>query len=190
MDHMKKEHSIDAKDISNLVGIVKISDDLDLKKIFIELENASFEPEQFSGLIYRSEDPVGTVTLFKNGKAICTGTKNPKMLKEIISNLVDKLNYLEIPVYKNYKIEIKNMVFTKTLKHPINLAKVALSFGLENVDYEPDDFPGLSYKTDDPRATFIIFESGKIICTGTSSIAQAEEAYKILEKKFIRNKII
>jgi transcription initiation factor TFIID TATA-box-binding protein len=175
---------------SNVVGIVRISDELDLKKIFIELENTSYEPEQFSGLIYRNDDPAGTVTIFRSGKAICTGSKNPEHLKEIISNLVDKLNYLEIPVYKNYKIEIKNMVFTKTLRKPINLAKVALSFGLENVDYEPDDFPGLIFKTDSPIATFILFESGKIICTGAGSIEHAENAYKELEKKLKRHEIV
>jgi transcription initiation factor TFIID TATA-box-binding protein len=40
-------------------------------------------------------------------------------------------------------INIRNMVFSKDLKRSLNLAKLTLSFGIENVDYEPDDFPGL-----------------------------------------------
>jgi transcription initiation factor TFIID TATA-box-binding protein len=175
---------------SNVVGLTKIADELDLEKLYIELENTLYEPEQFSGLIYRNEDPIGTVTLFKSGKILCSGAKSPKIVKKIISDLVNKLKFLDIPVFENYRVQIKNMVFTRTLNYPINLAKVALSFGLENVDYEPNDFPGLIYKTPDPKATFILFESGKIICTGADSNAHAELAFKKLEKKLKRYKII
>lgn len=186
---MKKDNVTELLSATNIVGLVKISDELDLKKIYMGLENTSYEPEQFSGLVYRNESG-GTVTLFKSGKVICTGIKNPKKVNEVISNLMDKLRFLEIPVYKNYSVQIKNMVFTKTIKHQINLAKVALSFGLENVDYEPEGFPGLIYKTEEPRATFILFESGKIICTGAKSNAQAVAAYKNFEHKLKRYKII
>jgi transcription initiation factor TFIID TATA-box-binding protein len=187
---MKIKNSNKHMDTSNIVGLVKIADELDLKKLYIELENTSYEPEQFSGLIYRTENPDGTVTLFTSGKLLCTGTSNTKILKKIISNLVNKLKFLDIPVYDNYKVQIKNMVFTKNLKRTINLAKVALSFGLENVNYEPEDFPGLIYKTTEPKATFLLFESGKIICTGAESNTDAELAYEKLERKLKHNKII
>jgi transcription initiation factor TFIID TATA-box-binding protein len=187
---MKKNESSKMLTTSNIMGIVKISDELNLEKIYMGLEDSSYEPEQYSGLVYRNVDPQGTVTLFKTGKIICTGVKDKKIVKKIISDLVDKLRSLEIPVYNNYKIQIKNMVFTRTLGHPINLAKVALSFGLENVDYEPDDFPGLIFKITEPKATFILFGSGKIICTGSESNTVAEEAYSKLERKLKRYKIL
>jgi transcription initiation factor TFIID TATA-box-binding protein len=187
---MKKDSSAEKLSTSNVVGLTKIADELDLEKLYVELENTSYEPEQFSGLIYRNDDPMGTVTLFSTGKILCTGAKSPKFVKKIISQLVDKLRFLDVPILNNYKVRIKNFVFTKTLGQPINLAKVALSFGLENVDYEPEDFPGLVYRNEDPKATFILFESGKIICTGADSNAHAESAFKQLEGKLKRYKII
>lgn len=177
-------------DVSNIVGMVDLAENFDLNKLYIELENTSFEPEQFSGLVYRSKSPEGTVILFKSGKAICTGAKDQKSVELIISELVNKLRFLDIKIKKNFKVQIKNMVFTRTLEKSINLAKVALSFGLEEVEYEPKDFPGLIYRIEEPRATFILFESGKIICTGSESTELAEKAYGLLEKKLKRNKII
>jgi transcription initiation factor TFIID TATA-box-binding protein len=187
---MNKIDSDNQLSTSNVIGLVKISDHLNLEKIYAGLDNTSYEPEQFSGLIYRNEEPPGTVTLFKTGNVICSGANDTKNVRVIISNLLDKLRFLDIPIFDSYKIQIKNIVSTKSLNQSINLAKVALSFGLENVDYEPDDFPGLIYKTEEPRATFIIFESGKIICTGAESNSVAEMAFHKLEKKFIRYKII
>jgi transcription initiation factor TFIID TATA-box-binding protein len=187
---MKNDFSNEKMSTSNVVGLTKIADELDLEKLYVELEKTSYEPEQFSGLIYRNEDPIGTVILFSTGKILCTGAKSPKFVKIIISQLVDKLKFLDISVFDKYNVQIKNMVFTRTIRHPINLAKVALSFGLENVDYEPNDFPGLVYRTTDPKATFLLFESGKIICTGADSNAHAELAFKQLEGKLKRYKII
>jgi transcription initiation factor TFIID TATA-box-binding protein len=176
--------------VSNVVGTCKISEKLDLEKLFIELDNSSYEPEQFSGLTYRSNDPPGTVIIFQSGKAICTGAKDRSSCNKIISNLVKKLEFLDIPVNKNCEIQIKNMIFTKNLNQSLNLAKVALSFGLENIDYEPDDFPGLVYRTEEPHATLILFESGKVVCTGAVSEKHGEEAYNKLLKKLKRNKLI
>jgi transcription initiation factor TFIID TATA-box-binding protein len=187
---MKIDVSNDHFKASNILGIVKISDQLDLEKIYLGLENVSYEPEVFSGLVYHNENPTGTATLFKTGKVICSGTNDIEKMKKIVSEIINKLKILEIPVYDTFKIEIKNMVFTKDLGQPINLAKVALSFGLENVDYEPEDFPGLVYRIDEPQATFILFGSGKIICTGAKANSLAEEAFKKLEKKLKRHKIL
>jgi transcription initiation factor TFIID TATA-box-binding protein len=187
---MGKKISKQLINISNVVGISKISDRLDLEKLYVELENAYYEPEQFSGLTYRSDDPPGTVILFQSGKVICTGAKDTSTCKKIISNLVNKMKFLDIQIKNDYKIQIKNMIFTKNFNQPINLAKVALSFGLENIDYEPDDFPGLVYKIEELPATLILFESGKVVCTGTVSEEQANEAFEKLIKKLKRYKLI
>lgn len=187
---MKTDDSTLQKNVSNVMGTVRISDKLDLYKIFLSLENTSYEPEQFSGVIYRNEEPPGTAILFSSGKVICTGAKDEKSVKKIISDLVDKLRFLDVPVYQDFNVQIRNIVFTKALGKPINLSRVALSFGLENVDYEPSNFPGLVYKIEEPKVTFILFESGKIICTGTRSGKDAEIAYKGLERKLKRKKVI
>ena len=41
-----------------------------------------------------------------------------------------------------------------------------MGLGLENVEYEPEQFPGLVYRLDEPKVAMLLFGSGKIVCTG------------------------
>jgi transcription initiation factor TFIID TATA-box-binding protein len=58
-----------------------------------------------------------------------------------------------------------------------------IAFTLENTEYEPEQFPGLVFRMDDPRVTFLLFGSGKIICTGGRSIADVHRAVEKIDKK-------
>ena len=62
-----------------------------------------------------------------------------------------------------------------------NLEDVA--WELEDTEYEPEQFPGLVYRMDDPKVTFLLFGSGKIICTGGRSIKDVERAVAKLDKR-------
>ena len=48
----------------------------------------------------------------------------------------------------------------------LNLNEVAMGLGLENVEYEPEQFPGLVYRIQEPKVAMLLFGSGKIVCTG------------------------
>jgi transcription initiation factor TFIID TATA-box-binding protein len=49
---------------------------------------------------------------------------------------------------------------------------------LENSEYEPEQFPGLVYRIDEPKVATLIFRSGKIICVGARSTQKAKTALK------------
>ena len=48
--------------------------------------------------------------------------------------------------------------------------------------YEPDQFPGAVYRMQEPKVTFLIFSSGKLVCSGAKT---EEDVYKAVKK--IRN---
>jgi len=53
-----------------------------------------------------------------------------------------------------------------------------MGLGLENIEYEPEQFPGLVYRIKDPKVAMLLFGSGKIVCTGarkTSDVSLAVE---------------
>jgi len=64
------------------------------------------------------------------------------------------------------KIEVQNIVASADLGQEINLNTVAITLGLEKVEYEPEQFPGLVYRLDDPKVVVLLFGSGKMVCTG------------------------
>jgi transcription initiation factor TFIID TATA-box-binding protein len=57
-----------------------------------------------------------------------------------------------------------------------------LSLELENTEYEPEQFPGLVYKLEEPPATFLLFSNGKLVCTGTKNNKQLAESMDQLVK--------
>jgi transcription initiation factor TFIID TATA-box-binding protein len=64
----------------------------------------------------------------------------------------------------------------------INLSAVAIGLGLEATEYEPEQFPGLVYRPTEYESVLLIFGSGKVIITGSTSIQAAEEAFNSLDE--------
>jgi transcription initiation factor TFIID TATA-box-binding protein len=81
----------------------------------------------------------------------------------------------------SFGIKIENVVASTSLGIPVKLDKLVSA--LDGVEYEPEQFPGLVYRIDDPRVTFLLFGSGKIICTGGRSIQDVKKAVAKADKK-------
>lgn len=70
---------------------------------------------------------------------------------------------------------VHNMVITVKFSDDfIDLNKIVDS--LEGAEYEPAQFPGLVYRMKKPKASFLIFTSGKMTCTGAASLEIAKKA--------------
>ena len=48
--------------------------------------------------------------------------------------------------------------------------------------YEPEQFPGLVYRMDDPKVVILIFASGKLVCTGAKKEAEVPMAITKLQE--------
>ncbi len=79
------------------------------------------------------------------------------------------------------KIEIKNMVVSVDFSDKIDLNKVASE--LENTEYSPEQFPGLVFRVKDPKSAVLIFSSGKMNCTGTTSMEDTKKVIRIVLRK-------
>jgi transcription initiation factor TFIID TATA-box-binding protein len=73
------------------------------------------------------------------------------------------------------KIEIHNMVITVQFSDRIDLGKLASKLS-SDAEYFPDNFPGVVYRMKKPKASFLIFSTGKATCTGAASEKDAKEA--------------
>lgn len=61
-------------------------------------------------------------------------------------------------------------------------------FSIEaNVDFDPDRFPGLTYKIDNPKVCALIFRSGRIVITGAKTLEDIETALEITHKALKTN---
>ena len=169
--------------MQNIVASTKFAEKLDLDIIAQSLEGAEYEPEQFPGLVYRLDKPKTATLLFTSGKANCTGAKNIEDVHKTVNIIAEKLNKLDIEIYKNPEIIIQNIVATADLGGELNLTETATGLGLENVEYEPEQFPGLVYWIKEPKVAMLLFSSGKIVCAGVRSIEDASKAVEKLSEE-------
>ncbi len=88
----------------------------------------------------------------------------------------------EIPE-ATYKIE--NVVATVTLdiEEKIDLNVIARRYA--DVEYNPERFPGLVMRIDKPKATILVFSTGKMVVTG---MRRADEAEGVVKKVIHRIK--
>jgi len=100
--NLLKDHSIllEAEDegyeIQNYVCTGDIGQQLDLSALAIRLglEITEYEPEQFSGLVYRPRNNDCVILIFSSGKVIITGIKSIDSADEAFTGLLEKIGTL------------------------------------------------------------------------------------------------
>lgn len=156
---------------------------LDLPTLAISLEGSEYEPEQFPGLIYRIKEPKTATLLFRSGKIVCTGAKSLDQVELAISKVIAQLKIAHVSVNENPEITVQNIVASSDLFQKINLNAIAITLGLEHVEYEPEQFPGLVYRLAQPKVVLLLFGSGKLVCTGARKPEDVEEAVNKITKE-------
>ncbi|MGA1793946.1 MAG: TATA-box-binding protein [Thermoplasmatota archaeon] len=162
--------------IQNVVSSSSAGVPLDLQKISMALDDAEYVPEKFPGLIYKVKDPKTALLLFSSGKLVCTGAKSVAMAEEVVGRVLSMIKEMGINVDTSPKVMVQNIVATTDLGRELNLNSIAITLGLEKVEYEPEQFPGLVYRVDHPRVVALLFGSGKIVCTGAREIKDIDIA--------------
>ncbi len=167
--------------VENVVAFVALGKKIPLNKLVGEIENAEYEPEQFPGLVYRTKEPRAAALIFSSGKIVCTGAKNIELANVAIDKVVKRIRSVGISMPRKYDVKIENIVASSKINAQLNLEEI--TFSLENAEYEPEQFPGLVYRISEPRVAFLLFSSGKIICTGAHTLSDVHAALRKLKEK-------
>ncbi len=169
--------------VVNIVVSTSLEHDIPLEKMAATLSNTEYNPEQFPGLVIRIRDPKTSALIFSSGKVVCTGARSMDKVEESIVKIIESLKKIGIEIKIKPKISIQNIVASGSVGMDLNLNVLAMK--LQNTEYEPEQFPGLVYKLDEAKATFLLFSNGKIVCTGTKS---EDEVHEALDKLIINLK--
>jgi transcription initiation factor TFIID TATA-box-binding protein len=171
---------VDSIEIQNVVASTGIGQELDLEALAEDLPGSDFNPDNFPGLVYRTQEPKAAALIFRSGKIVCTGAKSIDDVHEALEIIFGKLRDLQIPVEETPEITVQNIVSSADLGHTLNLNALAIGLGLEDVEYEPEQFPGLVYRMDEPDVVILLFGSGKIVITGGKQPEDAAEAVDVI----------
>ena len=171
--------------IENVVASATIHQRVDLNQITNDFPDVEYHPDQFPGLVFRLKSPKTATLIFSSGKMVCTGAKSEVMAKKAVETVVDKLKKggVEIEPKKIDGVEkkipetvIQNIVSSASLGGKVHLEEAARK--LEKSMYEPEQFPGLIHRMSDPKTVFLLFASGKLVCTGAK---KESEVYRAVE---------
>jgi transcription initiation factor TFIID TATA-box-binding protein len=163
--------------VENVVATVTadIEAKIDLNVIARKNSDVEYNPERFPGLVMRIIKPKATVLIFSTGKMVVTGMRDAIEAPEVVNKVIHRILQCNIKI-SNPRIIIQNIVASGDIKCSIDLNMAAVT--MEYSMYEPEVFPGLIYRMQDPKIVFLIFSTGRIVITGGKTkeiVAQAVE---------------
>jgi len=163
--------------IENVVASASLILKVDLNAVVKGYPGVEYRPEQFPGLVFRLKRPKTATLIFNSGKMVCTGAKSEKESKRAVMKVVKELKRGGIIIIRKPEMKIQNIVASGSLGGMIDLEKAAYSLG--HAMYEPEQFPGLIYRMQEPKVVILLFASGKLVCTGAK---KEQDVYVAVEK--------
>lgn len=190
-DETRVETSPDIE-IANIVASGKLNLELELAPLAEDLRNLDWIDEvehsrrQGNRLLiqFAGEEVLGIVA--PTGVYVFTGVDSYDEIetaKTLLFQAFSALGIIDSVELKDSEIidefRIQNVVCTTELSDHRNLDLTALTtgLGLENTEYEPEQFPGLIFRPSDISCTILIFASGKVVITGVVDERAAQEAF-------------
>jgi len=85
-------------------------------------------------------------------------------------------------------IRIENVVASAALNQRFDLN--AIVKGYPGVEYRPEQFPGLVFRLKRPKTATLIFNSGKMVCTGAKSEKESKRAVMKVVRELKKSGII
>jgi len=160
--------------IQNVVAVAVLDQKLDLLSIVKAFRNVEYRPKKFPGLVFRLKQPKTSTLIFGSGKMVCTGAKSEKMARRAAKKVVREMKKAGIIILGEPRISITNMVASADVGGDVDLEKAVRV--LDNILYEPEQFPGGIYRMDEPKVVILIFFTGKLVITGAKREEHIHEA--------------
>jgi transcription initiation factor TFIID TATA-box-binding protein len=159
--------------VTNIVASVRVADALDLDALARAIPGADFDRRRFSGLVYRRTSPKFAALVFTSGKVNLVGVRHPDAVAPALAALLEVLRTAGVDLAPDPRPRVVNLVASGNLGTGVSLLRLAVALDLEDIEYEPEVFPGLVYRSG-AGGVALIFTSGAMIVAGALSIPQAQ----------------
>ena len=175
-------------EIKNVVAVATLGQKMDLLAIMETFVNVKYNPQRFPALVFRLKRPRTSTLIFRTGKMVCTGARSEREAKSSVGRIVRELGRQGFIISRSPEINIVNIVGTADFGGEVDLESMADI--LDDVLYEPEQFPGAIYRMKDPKVVVLIFRSGKIVLTGADREEQIHEAAEKMRGILVENGLL
>jgi len=173
--------------IQNVVAVAVLDQKIDLPSIIKAFRNVENKPK-FPGLVFRLKRPKTSTLIFGTGKMVCTGARSEKMARSAVKKVVSEMKKAGIIILGEPRISIENVVASADVGGDVDLEKA--SEVLDNILYEPDQFPGAIYRMEELGVVILIFHTGKLVITGAKREEQVHEAADKIQTILMDNELL
>lgn len=167
------------------VGGGRLKHELNLSELSADLEAAEiqFDKSHYHGIIARFTADGPAVLIYRSGSFSISGAETLAELHEVHELFENRMKSTIGPFEYKVPFEVRNLVFrseipTQEETGKLNLSLLAIGLGANQVEYEPEQFPGLLYRPTDTDGLYLIFASGKMVSTGHSDQELARASIK------------
>lgn len=178
---------MDNLSIVNVVGGGSIGREIDLSQTAQDLPETcvKYDPSSFEAVVIRYENPKATVMLYSSGKYSLAGAQSIDGAKKANQTFILDIEQMTQSQLTNKTFEIRYLVATSDLGSQIDLNELMIQIGIEETEYEPEQFPALFYRPTNTHWFYSIFSSGKIVINGCKSIEQLQQAHSDIKSKIV-----
>jgi transcription initiation factor TFIID TATA-box-binding protein len=174
--------------VVNIVAGSDVGYELNLDKLHTHFKTTPsvqthYDPGSTSALQLRFEEGGPLCMIYRTGKFIITGAKNESELTNTYQILLEKFQEIGKVDKDTSDIKIYNKVFTSDLKQNIDLSKLGMYIGYENIEYEPEQAPFLTYRPPSEEGVITLASTGKMVINGIRSKKEAEHIFSKLTEK-------
>jgi len=176
-------------EIVNVVGSGDFHRELDLQALAADLDlpEAQYNADM-NALLIRFVENGPLIILYTSGKYIVRGGSERENLYHANEQLQSALTTLGIS-YENPAFDVRNLVCVCDVGKEVDLNRLMVEIGLENAEFEPEQFPGLVFHPPEYDCVALVFSSGKIVVTGLNDQEKIEELYSELKEEMTRNNL-
>jgi transcription initiation factor TFIID TATA-box-binding protein len=136
----------------------------------------------------RLDAPKSTILVFSTGKAVITGLRNEEDVGTSAKKVTDILRRAKIDISGTPEFAVQNIVASGDLHVPVDLNEAAIM--MDNAIYEPEVFPGLIFRMAEPRCVFLIFSTGRVVCTGAKTKEIVKKAIETLSDLVVKLELV
>ena len=173
-------------EIANVVGMITYQQELDLAALAEtfgerkEVTSVTYEPADNHWLQTRFAPDDTYVAFYRSGRCSIAGGESIEHFETVVKQVNEVMRDLLEYEYEP-SVEVSNIVATTDLGSPISLEALVLELGMEQTEYEPEQFPALMYR--DSEYVVLVFSSGKLLCTGLTDMQSVSEAIETMSSR-------
>ena len=174
--------------MQNVVATFNLNvNNIDLAELACRTKFVEYNPKKFAAATARIVYPRTTALCFASGNMVCTGAKDENLARLAARKYVNVLQKCGFDVQmRNFAIQ--NLVASTCVNGLLRLEDMATDFGAI-AGYEPDMFPGLILRLQQPKVVYLCFRSGKVVITGARNremiISSFQAMYHNVLSKYI-----